>query len=85
MKAYTFTIDRPKDLEKTLAEVKRNIEENKGSFIGDEKTGSISVSGVKGSYCVTAHDVEITIIDKPFIVSTSYVEKEVRDAFRGVY
>jgi len=39
------------------------------------------MSGVKGSYRITANDVEITITDKPFIVKTEYVEKEIRKAF----
>ena len=82
MKAYTFQINRPDDLEKALAKVKSKIEKKKGSFTGDEKGGSISMSGVKGSYHITANAVEITVTDKPFIVKTEYVEKEIRKAFR---
>ena len=82
--AYSFIIDKPKDLNKALAKVKGEIEKNKGSLTGDEKGGSISMNGVKGTYRVTAHAVEITITKKPIIVSNTYIEKEIRKAFLEV-
>ena len=84
MMAFSFKIDKPMNLDKTLAKVKREIEKHKGSFSGDEKRGSLSSSGVEGFYVVTDDAVEITITKKPPIASKAYVEKEIRKSFSEI-
>jgi hypothetical protein len=85
-----------KDVKAALAKVKKSIAEAKGSFSGDEKKGSFSLSGdapwpfgkytIDGSY--TIEGTTITIVnnikaDSPKIVDCKAVETKLRDWFKG--
>ena len=80
--SFSFKVDKPKDLRKILENLKKEIEKHKGSFAGDEKKGSISSSGVKGTYAVTDDVIEITITEKPFLWPEFAVKNFITDTFK---
>jgi hypothetical protein len=49
-------------------------------FNGNEQAGSFQASGIAGLYQI-ADLVNVTIVDKPFIVPNSLIEKEVKKFF----
>lgn len=61
-----------------VAKIKSQIEQQGGSFNGDENSGSFSVkvlgSTIAGSYTITGSEINITITDKPFFISCSQIE-----------
>ena len=64
---FSFKVEKPKDLLKTLENVKTDIEKNKGKFEGNEKEGRISIPRprVEGTYVVTDDALEIIITKHP--------------------
>jgi hypothetical protein len=79
-RGYNFSFDRPGDLRKAVNLVKSGIAEQGGAFRGDERAGSFEASGITGEYNI-AQKVDVTIIDKPFIIPNSMIEKEVKKFF----
>jgi hypothetical protein len=53
------------------------IEQQEGIKLSGNQ-GTISKSGVKAEYAYAAGKLSITILEKPFIVSTAYCEEQVR-------
>jgi hypothetical protein len=77
---YNFSFDRPRDMSGALSSVRRGITTKGGSFSGDEREGSFQASGIAGKYQV-AEQVNVTIVEKPFIISHSLIEREVKNFF----
>ena len=42
------------------------------------KEGTISKSGVKARYAYDGAKLQVTVLEKPFIVSTAYCEEQIR-------
>ena len=78
---FSFEIEKSSNLQKTLANVKKEVEKHKGVFEGNAKEGKISSSGVKGRYVVTDDSIVITITDKPFGVPEFLVKGEILNIF----
>ena len=79
---HSFSIEKPRNISATLAQVSLLIQDSGGSFNGDNKDGRFSGSGVEGKYTV-GERIKITILNKPFFYPNSAVEQRIRDYFRG--
>jgi len=78
--AFSFEINRPEDIGKTLASVERTVRGGGGSFSGNEQNGSFSGKGVDGKYSV-GDKITITITKKPMFASDSMVKSAISDYF----
>lgn len=84
---FTFTVKKQKDMQETLANIKKWAEKARGGdifqgFQGDEKSGSISADGVRGSYTVGADSIEITVTEKPEKYPQIIVEAFIKKMFK---
>ena len=80
--SFSFKVNKPKDLRKTLEDVRNKVKEHKGSFVGNEKEGKVSVRGVKGMYVVAENAVEIAITEKPFYWPEFIIKSYIVDTFK---
>jgi hypothetical protein len=79
---FTFSFDRPRNLDQAIQAVRSGIADKGGSFSGDERQGSFRVSGIAGQYQITDR-VSVNIIEKPFVIPNQIIEREVRNYFTG--
>ena len=74
----TFSIPFTGDAESILAKAKAAIESQNGDFTGDVNSGNFEVSvfanSIKGYYNVSGNNLNLTITDKPFLISCSTIE-----------
>jgi hypothetical protein len=77
---FRFSFTKPRDLPGAVKTVKNGIFRKGGSFSGDERGGNFQASGITGEYNVT-DQVHVNILEKPFIVSNSLIEREVKNFF----
>lgn len=59
-----------------------NLEQQEGIVLAGTE-GTISKSGVKARYAYADGKLQVTILEKPFIVSTAYCEEQVRKWLGG--
>jgi len=81
MQPFSFTIKKPKDVEKALSDLQVAIQKAGGSISGDSNRGRIKSSGVEGMYEVGEDSIKITIEKKPFIASKELIEKTIKSEF----
>jgi hypothetical protein len=78
MSTCTFSIPFTGDAESILAKAKAAIESQNGNFTGDANSGNFEVSvfgnSIKGYYNVSGQNLNLTITDKPFLISCSTIE-----------
>lgn len=84
--AHIFTVTVNDEISSVLAKVESAITENGGTFLGDNSKGMFHgksvVGAIKGEYCsVSENEIQIRITDKPFIVSYSMIEGEIKKYF----
>ncbi|GHV50697.1 hypothetical protein AGMMS49579_04690 [Spirochaetia bacterium] len=79
---HSFTIELPKNTSQALKAVKNGIEGKGGSFYGNEYGGYFRNRGIRGNY-VVGEKITFYIFEKPFIISNSLIEKEIRNYFIG--
>jgi hypothetical protein len=79
--AYNFAFPKPADMARAVADVRAQVLAKKGTFIGDETGGTFKVSGINGSYTIKDPTATVTILDKPFVVPNTMIEKEVKGYF----
>jgi len=77
--AFMFKLARPLDIRQTFLSLKEEAVKYGISFEGDERHGCGRGYGFEGSYNIGNQFVEITVHKKPFVVSDSRIEKEVRN------
>ena len=77
---FNFSFARPGNISQAVREVKNGIEGKGGTFTGNEREGNFRVKGIVGEYRIT-DVVNVIITDKPFVVSNSVIEKEVKNYF----
>jgi hypothetical protein len=77
---YNFSFDKPGNITQAVNTVRSGITGKGGSFNGNESAGNFEASGIAGEYRV-ADKVNVTISAKPFIISNSLIEKEVKSFF----
>ena len=81
---FSFYIQKPADIPKTLKSVEYKIKSSGGTFSGDAKSGTFANSNgdVAGKYAVGDNNIKITIIKKPFIYPNTAVESKIREYFK---
>ncbi len=76
--ARTFAMmEFPMSPEEFAAKAKKLAETQGIALTGNQ--GTISKSGVKAGYLYEAGKLTVTILEKPFFVSTDYCEEQLRD------
>jgi hypothetical protein len=83
---HSFTISVSGPLSVALAKVGSEITGSGGSFEGSESSGTFSgktpLGVIRGDYCcISAKEIKITIIEKPFLVPYSSIESKIREYF----
>jgi hypothetical protein len=78
--AFSFSFDKPADIAQAVQSARTAVQAGGGTFSGNDQEGNFKISGVTGQYRVQ-DKVQITIISKPFIVTQSYIEREVKKYF----
>jgi hypothetical protein len=79
---FSFSFQKPQDIFKAVETLRSSIEGKKGFFYGNENTGHFKISGITGKYLV-GDIVEVFIFEKPFFISKSVIENEVKKYFDG--
>ena len=81
--ANTFTVTIPPGIvvADALKQVQDGITAQGGTFSYAGGTGAFRVKGVEGLFSLKGNQVTITINKKPFIVSHTFVEGEIRKYF----
>jgi hypothetical protein len=83
---HSFTISVSGPLSVALGKVGSEITCSGGSFEGSESCGTFSgktpLGVIRGDYCcISAKEIKITIIEKPFLVPYSSIESKIREYF----
>jgi hypothetical protein len=84
--AHSFTIPVSGPISVTIEKVGSEITCGGGSFEGNESCGSFSgktaLGLIKGEYCcISATEIKITIVEKPFLVPYNMIEAKIREYF----
>ncbi len=78
MSMCSFSIPFIGNAENILQKAKAAIESQNGNFTGDTNSGNFEVSvfanSIKGYYNVSGQNLNLTITDKPFLISCSTIE-----------
>lgn len=78
MSACNFTIAFSKPVADILQKAKETVESQSGTFAGTETEGRFDVSvfgnTVVGTYVVNGNELNIDIIEKPFLVPCNMIE-----------
>ncbi len=78
MSACNFTVAFTKPVAEILEKAKQTVESQNGTFVGDDNEGKFDVNVfgniVIGTYKVIGSQLNIEIIEKPFIVPCSMIE-----------
>jgi hypothetical protein len=78
MSICSFSIPFTGDAESILAKAKAAIQSQSGDFTGDANSGNFEVSlfanSIKGYYNVSGQNLNLTITEKPFLISCSSIE-----------
>jgi hypothetical protein len=79
---FSFTIEKPDNIEKALDAVRVGIEGSGGFFYGNETGGYFNGKGIRGNYII-GEKVIFYISEKPLFLPNSFIEREIRNYFRG--
>jgi len=79
---YSFSIKKPDNIQAVFQNLKELAEKYKAIFTGDESSGEVTVSGVKGSYTVEEEEIIIKINKKTLPIPNRIIEKEIRAIFQ---
>ncbi len=75
-----FSISFSGDAESLIKRAQEQIGNAGGNFTGDSKEGNFQaktpIGPIKGSYMIEGQSINLTISDKPFLLSCSRIEKE---------
>lgn len=77
--AYTFTVDKPRNLLSVIRYLKQLAADNNINCQGDEKSGCGESHGIKAKYEVGASGINITIEKKPIVIPNALIKKQVGD------
>ena len=84
--SHSFTVKFNEEISSILKKVESEIMDKGGRFEGNTESGSFDgkspLGTIRGEYCSISHnEIEITIKDKPFIVTYSMIESEMKKYF----
>lgn len=79
----TFSITYPKPKEQLVAQLKSAIlSQSNAHFEGDNTTGAFAFTAmgfdIAGNYGINGDIIDVNITDKPFLLSCSKIELEIR-------
>lgn len=78
MSTCSFSIPFTGSAESILQKAKSAIESQNGNFTGDTNSGNFEVSvfanSIKGYYSISGQNLNLTITDKPFLISCNTIE-----------
>ncbi len=76
--ACNFSIPVPGNAEQLLSKAKNAVQSQGGTFEGDLNSGNFQVTAfgntIAGSYGMSGDQMNITITDKPFLLSCGMIE-----------
>jgi len=78
MKPIKITVSRPKNVKAAIAYARAEAKRNGVYFDGNEICGQGQGYGFKASYTINASSIELTILDKPFLVPASMVQDKIK-------
>jgi hypothetical protein len=88
MAQCNFSIPFSISASEVAGKAKRAILSAGGNFQGDSAAGGFEVStplgGIRGSYIIQNSMINVTISSKPFLVSCSLIEKQLRGYFEAI-
>lgn len=78
-----FAIEYPKSKDQMVSQLRAAIEsQTDGVFQGDTSAGIFSFSAkgfdLAGNYTINGDTIDVNITDKPWLISCSKIEKEIR-------
>lgn len=78
-----FSINYPKPKEELVTKLRSAIlSQSNAQFEGDDTSGVFGLTAmgfdIAGKYTIEGDDIEVNITDKPFLVSCSRIESELR-------
>jgi hypothetical protein len=78
-----FSINYPKSKEELVTQLKSAIlSQSNAHFEGDNGTGAFAFTAmsfdIAGNYVIEGDSIDVNITDKPFLVSCSKIESEIR-------
>ena len=78
-----FSINYPKPKEQLVAQLKSAIlSQSNAHFEGDNTTGAFAFTAmgfdIAGNYGINGDTIDVNITDKPFLLSCSKIESEIR-------
>jgi hypothetical protein len=77
-----FTIHYPQHKEELVAKLQDAILTTGGQFEGDTSEGrfhgNTPIGSFEGNYVITGDDIEVDVIKKPFLISCSRIESEIK-------
>lgn len=80
--ACNFTFEYTKPKTEMVSKLEAAILGQHGSFQGDETSGVFSFSAVglsfRGNYLIRGDQISVEVTDKPFLVSCSKIESEIK-------
>jgi len=77
---FDFSFSKPQNLSQAVSSAKTSFQAKGGTFSGNEQQGTFKANGIAGQYRV-ADMVNVTIMEKPFLIPNSLIEREVRNFF----
>ena len=77
---FNFSFAKPQNISQAVQMVRSGIEDKGGTFTGDDQQGNFRSSGIAGQYQVSDM-VNVTILEKPFIIPNSLIVNEVKNFF----
>ena len=78
--AFSFEINKLKNIEEVENDTCKKIEANGGIF--NVKSKSFSHGGVEGFYSIGSNSITVTITQKPMLAPESLVKSRITDYFK---
>ena len=83
---FTYVLNIPPA--ELLKEINRLVEEHQGEFQGDEQAGTfrldIILGRVIGNYRISGDKVDITILEKPWLVGSETIGQTIKQYLPGL-
>lgn len=70
------------DMAELMAKVKKWVIDNGWSFMINENKGKIEIKWCEVWFTLQWEIINIEVLDKPFLVSTSYVEEKISETIK---
>ena len=78
----TLKIPIPIDINSAFQKAKSDAIKHNIKFNGDEKSGTASAYGFKGSYTVHSDYIEIIVHKKPLLISENTIKNKIKEYYK---